>query len=86
MDEQASFHARLPANHREDDRSNAGVSTIAATVVVGVVVPAELEVVGPASTAVVVLGHFVEPGDGCEVLGDCTRELVIDYLAWTSGA
>lgn len=55
------------------------------TIVVGVVVPPELEVIGAEATEVVVVGRFSEPGDGCRAPGGCRRELVVDHVAWTPG-
>ena len=69
----------------EDSRASASLSLVATTLVVGVVVPAELEVIGAGPVEVVVLGRFVESPDRCGPPGGCKRELVIDYLAWSSG-
>jgi hypothetical protein len=61
----------------EDDRSeNARLNGVAVTIVVGVVVPAQLEVVGTGPTEVVIVGRFVGSGD----------TLLVDHVAWTPGA
>lgn len=71
----------------EDGRSgNTGLRAVAATLAVGIIAPPELELVGMDATEVVVVGRFVGFGDGCRVLATCRRELVIDHVAWTSGA
>jgi hypothetical protein len=77
---------RLPRNNLEDNRSkNAGLPAVAVTLVVGVVVPRELEMIGAESTEVVVVGRFIESGDRCRDLAGCRRELVVDHVAWTPG-
>ena len=76
--------ARLPSNNSEDNRSeNPGLAAVDVTVVIGVVVPRELEVVGAAATPVVVIGQFVASGDGCGAPAECRSELVVDHVAWT---
>jgi hypothetical protein len=77
------LYASQPGLH---ERSQAGVSTVATTFVVGVIAPLELEIVGSESTEVVVLGRFVESRDGCRVGGGCLRELLVDHVAWTPDA
>jgi hypothetical protein len=62
---------------------SAGLPGVDVKLVVGVVVPPELEVIGADATEVVVVGRFVEPGDGCRVPYGCRRELVVDHVAWT---
>jgi hypothetical protein len=69
----------------DESPPSAGLAAVAVTLVVGVVVPPELEVIGADATEVVVVGRFVEPGDGCRVRLGCRRELVVDHVAWTSG-
>jgi hypothetical protein len=64
---------------------DAGLPAVAVTLVVGVVVPPELEMIGADSTEVVVVGRFVESGDGCRIPAGCRRELVVDHVAWTPG-
>jgi hypothetical protein len=77
----------LPTNNLEDNRSKgAGLPAVAASVVVGVVMPLELETVGEGATQVVVIGHFVPTGDGCGRGAGCRHDLVVDYLAWPSNA
>jgi hypothetical protein len=77
---------RLPRNNLEDNRSkNAGLPAVAVTLVIGVVVPRELEMVGATATPVVVVGRFVPSGDGCRVEAGCAHELVVDHLAWANG-
>lgn len=71
----------------ENDRSEvARPSAVAATVVVGVVVPRQLEMIGSDATEVVVVGRFVESGGDCDVSPGCGPELLIDHVAWTPGA
>jgi hypothetical protein len=69
---------------RPDD--NAGPSAVAVKLQIGVLVPKELEIIGADATQVVVVGRFVESGDGCRVRAGCRRELVVDHVAWTPGA
>lgn len=59
-----------------------GLSSVAASLVTGVVLPSTLEVVGADPTPVVVLGRFVETSTACMLLGACPSELIVDYLAW----
>jgi hypothetical protein len=59
-----------------DDRSeNTRLSAVPVTIVVGVVVPPQLEMVGADPTEVVIVGRFVPSGD----------ELLVDHVAWTPG-
>jgi hypothetical protein len=70
--------ARPLTDDLADNRSkHAGLPAVAVTLVVGVVVPRELEVIGADATPVVVVGQFVDSGG--------PRELVVDYLAWPAG-
>lgn len=64
---------------------NAGVSVVTAWLAIGIVVPPALEVVDLDSTAVVVVGRFVESADACPVVQGCPRDLMIDRVAWTAG-
>ena len=76
---------RMPTNNLEDNRSKeAGLPAVAVTLVIGVVVPQELENIGATATQVVVVGHFVESGSGCSAHAACSRELVVDHLAWAA--
>jgi hypothetical protein len=76
----------LPKNNLEDNRStDAGPPAVATTLVVGVVVPPELEMIGADATQVVVIGRFIESGGVCPVPAGCVRELVVDYVAWAAG-
>jgi hypothetical protein len=60
---------------------------VAVEVVVGVVMPRELEAVGTDPTQVVVLGRFGKVNDACSTTGvGCSRELLLDHVAWTPGA
>ena len=75
-----------PPMKAEDDRSeNAGLASIAVTLVIGVVVPRQLEIIGADATPVVVVGRFVESREGCRIGAGCQHELVVDHLAWTAG-
>jgi hypothetical protein len=53
------------------------------TVVIGVVMPPELELIGAAPTEVIVLGRFHESSYGCGIRPECRQVLVVDYIAWT---
>jgi hypothetical protein len=60
---------------------------VAVEVVVGVIMPRELETVGTDPTQVVVLGRFGKVNDACSTTGvGCSRELLLDDVAWTPGA
>lgn len=60
---------------------------VAVEVVVGVIMPQELEAVGTDPTQVVVLGRFGKVNDACGTTGvGCSRELLLDHVAWTPGA
>ena len=68
------------------DIPNGAPTGVAVTVVVGVVMPLELEMVDERAIQVVVLGRFARIGDGCRLGIACSRELVVDHVAWTPGA
>ena len=60
-----------------DDRSeNTRLPAVPVTVVVGVIMPEQLEVVGADPTEVVIIGRFVRSG----------AALLVDHVAWTPGA
>jgi hypothetical protein len=76
----------LPTDDLADNRPwELGLPAVAVTLVIGVVVPRELEIIGAGATPVVVLGRFVESGRGCPAPAGCARELVVDHLAWAAG-
>jgi hypothetical protein len=76
----------LRTSNLEDKRSkDPGHLAIAVTLVVGVVVPRELEMIGADATPVVVVGRFIESGDGCGVPAGCPPGLAVDHLAWAAG-
>jgi hypothetical protein len=66
-----------------DDVVVARQLSVAVTVVLGVRMPPEIQIIGRDATQVVVLGHFVEPTDGCSARSRCRDTLVVDYVAWT---
>lgn len=70
------------------DRSSRSVAApaVGVTIVAGVIVPSALEMIGADATEVVVVGRFVDFGDGCRVRVNCPRELVVDHVAWTPAA
>lgn len=68
-----------------DEFGLAGFPVITTTLVPGVKVPPELEVVGADARQVVVLGRLVPGVPGCERVDGCSRELVVDHVAWTPG-
>lgn len=72
----------LPSNR------TAGVvpTGVAVTVVVGVIMPLDLETVGTDATQVVVIGRFGKSSDGCRSGVGCSRELLVDHVAWTPSA
>ena len=72
------------ADPQGDAVAGAGLPSVAATLIVGVVVPPELEAIGADATPVVVVAHFT-PGGGCRG-PRCTRELLIDFLGWAPTA
>lgn len=58
----------------DDDRSeNTRLPAVAVTVMVGVIMPTQLETVGTDPTEVVIIGRFVQGG----------HELLLDHVAWT---
>jgi hypothetical protein len=63
----------------------AGLETIGASMVEGVVAPREMETVGGGATQVVVLGRFVYSENACGTAAAC-RALLIDYVGWWPGA
>jgi hypothetical protein len=66
--------------------TNDGFPAVAVRMVVGVMVPPELEAVGTGPTEVVGVGRFVRSGENCDVSPGCAPELLVDHVAWTSGA
>jgi hypothetical protein len=64
---------------------SAGLESVAASMVEGVVATQELNAVGGNAAEVVVLGRFVYSGSACGTAAAC-RALLIDYVAWTPGA
>jgi hypothetical protein len=64
---------------------SAGLESVAASMITGVVAPPALEVVGGDAAEVVVLAHFVDSGAACRG-GALCRELLIDYVPWTPGS
>lgn len=75
-----------PSNSLEGDQpSHAGLTVVTASLAIGIFVPPELEVIDLDSTAVVVIGRFVESDDACPVVAGCPRELMIDHVAWAAG-
>jgi hypothetical protein len=84
-DRSGALYASQP--DAEDGSSlSAGLSAVGVTIVMGVIVPRELEMIGADATEVVVVGRFVDSGDGCRIPADCAPELVVDHVAWTPGA
>jgi hypothetical protein len=79
---------RLPTNNLNDDNrsNNGGLPSVAATLIVGIIVPQELELIRDVATEVVVIGRFVGFGGGCRVTTDSCDELLVDHVAWTPGA
>jgi hypothetical protein len=75
-----------PPDVQDSWSASGGFGVVGATIVVGVVVPPELEMIGADATEVVVVGRFVETSDGCGVAGGCAPELVVDRVAWALGA
>jgi hypothetical protein len=68
------------------DLPSSAPTGVAVTVIVGVIMPWEVEVVGTPATQVVFLGRFGKASDGCRDGGACHRELLVDHVAWTPGA
>ena len=52
---------------------------------IGILAPLELETVSARATPAVVIDPFATPLDGCHIQSDCSHELVIDHLAWSTG-
>jgi hypothetical protein len=63
---------------------SAGLESVTASMVEGVVAPSGMESVGGAAQ-VVVLGRFVYSENACGTAAAC-RALLIDYVAWSPGA
>lgn len=80
------FKERPRAPGVEPDPSRRpGPAAVGVTLVVGVIVPLELEIIGGDATEVVVVGRFVDSA-GCSAgVRRCPRELVVDHVAWTPG-
>jgi hypothetical protein len=77
---------RMAATTPQDNAANtAGLPAVPATLVIGVVVPAELEIIGTQATPVVVVGRFVDSNAGCGSPAVCHRALAIDHVAWANG-
>ena len=64
---------------------SAELSAVWVTMVIGVVVPRELEAIGTAATPVVLVGRFVESDAACSAPAGCGRQLVVDHVAWAAG-
>ncbi|HYK96266.1 MAG TPA: hypothetical protein VE011_10430 [Candidatus Dormibacteraeota bacterium] len=64
---------------------SAGLASVAASMVEGVVASPELNAVGGDAAEAVVLGRFVYSGSACGTAAAC-RALLIDYVAWTPGS
>lgn len=62
---------------------SAGLQSVAASLISGVVAPPKLEVVGGDAAEVVVLAHFADPGTACRGGAICPLVLTIDYVPWT---
>jgi hypothetical protein len=75
-----------PPDVQDSWSGSAGLSAVGARLIAGVIVPAELEVIGTHATEVVVVGRFARSGEGCTVAAGCEPELLIDHVAWTPGA
>lgn len=67
-----------------DDAVVARQISVPVTVVPGVRMSPELEIIGRDATQVVFVGHFVEPTDDCTIWR-CHDTLVVDYVPWTPG-
>jgi hypothetical protein len=63
-----------------------GPQSVDASVVRGVVMPPELQLVSPEPTPVVVLGRFVPTSSACMLVGACPSRLIVDYLGWSGSA
>lgn len=75
-----------PPDVQDSWSRSGGLGAVGASIVVGVIVPLELETIGADATQVVVIGRFVDRGDACGVAGGCGLELLIDHVAWALGA
>jgi hypothetical protein len=62
---------------------SSGFPVITTSLVHGVEVPAALEVVGAEPQQVVVVGRLVLGVNGCERVDGCSRQLLVDHVAWT---
>jgi hypothetical protein len=62
---------------------SAGLGSVTASMVEGVVAPSRMESVG-GTAQVIVLGRFVYSENACGTAAAC-RALLIDYVAWTPG-
>jgi hypothetical protein len=86
------FDYRLPRNTQDARPKNVktdapiAISEIPASVVIGVMMPLELERIGADATEVVLIGRFVEVADGCPGSTPCQREFIVDHVAWTPTA
>jgi hypothetical protein len=76
------FASRPDPDRREDP----GVAAVAVKVALGVRMPPGLETVGTGATELVVLGHFAESAEDCQITVDCSRVLVVDHVGWTPDA
>jgi hypothetical protein len=74
---------RLSTSSHDGTAGKVGPPAVAASLAVGIIIPAELEVIGAAATEVVVIGHFVETGTRCGLPPGCHSGLVVDHVAWT---
>jgi hypothetical protein len=79
------LYAAPPTTDAGTTQSIPGLPAIDATIVVGLVIPIDLELTGSSATEIVVLGRFVYQGIACGVTALCPKELVVDYLGWTPG-
>jgi len=75
----------LATANPENTSRTAGGPAVPVALVIGVVVPPELEIIGTQATPVVVVGRFVESNEGCGSPAVCHRELVVDHVAWAPG-
>jgi hypothetical protein len=75
-----------PPKRAINGSSDAVPAGVATTVVVGVLMPLDLETVGKDATQVVVIGRFGKISDGCLSGVGCSREFLIDHVAWTPSA
>ena len=81
-----NLDSSLPTNNAESDQStDPARSPIPVTLVTGVVVPPELEMIGAPATPVVVIGRFVNIDNACPLRAGCRAELIVDHVAWAPG-